>query len=126
MRTLVAHDGRAPGDGRSLVRFQPSVLIKEEEEEGSMKYCCKRFEDEGKRGFIEALPDSTITVGVCAHCFGVCIKFCPFCGADLAPRFEVRLHGDGWVVFENGERGAYFYNEEEAEKHVLFLTRRED
>lgn len=48
--------------------------------------CCSRYESAIKTGFIEILPDSTINVSGCIHCFGISsIEFCPFCGHSLGP-----------------------------------------
>lgn len=81
-----------------------------------MKYCCSQFED---CQFIESNENGTFNIRVFSLTYVLKnLKFCPFCGTELESRFKVEPSGDGYVVFDYGERGAYFHTKDEAEKHA--------
>lgn len=88
-----------------------------------MKYCCYEFEIKTRREpSFDAQDDGTWSISGCSQCYVVIgMKFCPFCGEDLESRFKVEPAGDGYVVFDRGERGAYFHTQEGAENHVEML-----
>ena len=96
-----------------------------------MKYCCDKFEKHtGTHNVGFEKPDGKWHLNGC--CGGGCyvledIKFCPFCGKDIDPRFEVvkcdsigSLH---WRVRDNLRDAtvAFFYNKAQAEQHVQLI-----
>ena len=98
-----------------------------------MNYCCKEFEDHtGTHNVGFEKPDSPHTKSyngkwhVNGCCGGGCyvledIKFCPFCGKDLAPRYIVeQWDALGWSVLDCNRKKivASFECQVDAQEHA--------
>ncbi len=92
-----------------------------------MNYCCEDFEIrvENEAGFYK-LEDGTWAICGCTQCFVVQgMKFCPFCGSDLAPRYivqhlEATVNVLDWTVFDTNRHKviAYFESQLDAEEYA--------
>lgn len=103
-----------------------------------MKYCCDKFEaNTGTHNVGFEKPNSPREHNGLWHVNGCCgggcyvlqnIKFCPFCGTNLAPRFLVQKYvGPNplpWMVFDTmrGETVAVFEDKVLAEQHARKLN----
>ncbi len=92
-----------------------------------MKYCCTEFDQDIGDNFIKANDGTYHLCGRLRDCMMQEIKFCPFCGSDLAPRFVVHktvlLSRLPWAVWDSVRdvSVAYFEDKVLAQQHVEHL-----
>ena len=93
-------------------------------------YCCKEFESHTgtpHEGFEKPNSPHTKQYNNKWHLNGCCgggcyvledIKFCPFCGSELEPRYTVeRANILGWMVKDTNKVVAHFGSQREAEDY---------